>query len=97
MAPGGGDGGDDSGGGADLLRALREELAAARAESAERWAAIERLAPAAKALRVRVRRQAEALAALRAHLDALPPAADDAGLAAWREAARLLLDAPDIE
>jgi hypothetical protein len=76
----------------ERLRALREELAAARAESEERWAAIERLAPAAKALRMRVHQQADLLAALRAHLDAMPPAGDDEALAAWREAARRLLD-----
>ena len=86
------DGGDRGAGDDEALCALREELAAARAESAERWAAIERLAPAAKALRLRAHQQAEVLAALRAHLDALPPAPDEAALAAWREAARRLLD-----
>jgi ribosome-binding ATPase YchF (GTP1/OBG family) len=92
VAPDDGRGDDD-----EPVRALREELAAARAESAERWAAIERLAPAAKALRLRAHQQAEVLAALRAHLDALPPAADETALATWREAARRLLDGGDIE
>ena len=73
------------------------ELAAVRAESAERWAAIERLAPAAKALRLRGQRQREALIALRAHLDAMPQSPGETALATWSERARLLLDAGLME
>jgi hypothetical protein len=90
-----GGGGDDSNDDETdaRVRALQDELAAARAESADRWAAIERLAPAAKALRLRAQQQAERLTAMRRHLEAMPVDGEAEALAAWREAARRLLGA----
>ena len=90
-------GDDDDGRGERERAAIVEELAAVRAESAERWAAIQRLAPAAKGLRMRAQRQAAALTALRAHLETLPRPAGDDALDAWVETARHLLDAAHIE
>lgn len=66
----------------DALRAaLLDELAALRRLADERWAAIARLAPAAKALRLRALELERALAAAEARLASPPGAGPDAGAA----------------
>lgn len=79
------------------LEALLTELDHARRESDERWQAIGRLAPAAKAHRARSQAQERALTELRQHLDALSAlavpgsATSEDMLRSWLDQARVIL------
>jgi flagellar biosynthesis/type III secretory pathway M-ring protein FliF/YscJ len=83
------------------VTAVLDELARVRTESEERWQAITRLAPAAKAQRARAESGARSRARLAEHLNALEQLADQApeplaqALRSWAAEARALLAAGD--
>lgn len=79
------------------IEELMDELERVRRESEERWQAIGRLAPAAKAHRARTEAQGRAMAELGRHVDALAAMMDGQDsiardtLGAWVRRARELL------